>query len=161
MSTELTSSRVTDLPMVESRSLSVAFLLSEVRDTLLTKLAEHLAERGHHGVTGAALSFLGQLDCGINYASGVAQRLGVSRQMIMKTAGEMEKRGWIVQSVDPERRNRKVIRFTGEGERLMSDARQALAELDACMEARCGPGFVDDIAEKLERFRTCLDDEGA
>ncbi len=156
MSTTLTSLPQTGLPMVESHSLSLAFLLSEVHDVLLSRLSEELAARGYAGVTASALGFLGQLDCGINYGAAIAEKLGVSRQMVSKTVAEMERAGWLAQASDPKRRNRKVIRFTPEGERLMADARQVLAELDARCERECGAQFVADLADRLRRLKASL-----
>jgi DNA-binding MarR family transcriptional regulator len=161
MSTQLTSSPQAGLPMVESDTLSLAFLLGEVRDRLLARLSDELAARGYPRVTPSALGFLGQLDCGINYASGIAEKLNVSRQMVAKTVVELEKAGWLVQQPDPERRNRKVIRFTADGERLMADARQVLGDLDAQFEKAYGPNFVADISKKLERLKKHLDTRGA
>lgn len=144
--------------MVESHSLSLVFLLGEAQDALMAHVAGQLDARGHTGVTTSALGFLGQLDCGVNYASAIAEKLGVSRQMIAKTVAEMERKRWLEQGADPARRNRKVIRFTCEGERLMADARQVLAELDAQCERKCGPDFVADLADRLRRLRTSLSD---
>jgi DNA-binding MarR family transcriptional regulator len=157
MSTQLTKSPQAGLPMVESDTLSLAFLLGEVQDRLLARLSDELTARGHPSVTPSALGFLGQLDCGINYASGIAEKLNVSRQMVAKTVAELEKAGWLVQEPDPERRNRKVIRFTADGERLMANARQVLADLDAHFEESCGPNFLDDIVKKLERLKKHVD----
>ncbi len=154
MSTELTTSPQSALPMVESRSLTLVFLLSEVNEKLLARLAMDLAARGHARVTASALGFLGQLDCGINHAAGIAERLGVSRQMVAKTVAEMERAGWLKQAPDPQRRNRKVIRFTPEGERLMADARLTLAELDAQLERDCGAAFLPELITTLERLKS-------
>lgn len=156
MSTELTTLPQTGLPMVESHSLSVTFLLAEAHDALLSRLAERLTARGHRRITTSALGFLGQFDCGINYASAIADKLGVSRQMVAKTVAEMERNGWLLQSADPERRNRKVIRFTPEGERLMADARLVLAELDDHLARDCGQDFLPALAEQLTRLKTAL-----
>jgi DNA-binding MarR family transcriptional regulator len=142
--------------MVESHSLSLAFLLGEVHDALVRHVAEGLAERGHARVTAPALGFLGQLDCGINYAAGIADRLGVSRQMVAKTVAEMERAGWLEQDTDPRRRNRKVIRFTPEGERLMADARQVLADLDAQLARDCGSDFLPDLTHALRSLKSRL-----
>jgi len=157
MSTKLTTLPQSDLPMVESQSLSLTFLLAEVQDAMLARLTEELAGRGHPGVTASALGFLGQLDCGINHASGIAEKLSVSRQMVAKTVAEMERAGWLVQEPDPRRRNRKMILFTAEGERLMADARQVLAELDLQVREACGPNFVGDIVKMLERLKCHVD----
>jgi DNA-binding MarR family transcriptional regulator len=156
MSTELTTSPQSDLPMVESQSLSLTFLLAEVQDAMLARLTEELAARGHPGVTASALGFLGHLDCGINYAAGIAEKLNVSRQMVAKTVAEMERAGWLVQGADPQRRNRKVIRFTAEGERLMADARDVLAKLDEDLARDCGRDFLPGLTRALQRLKAHL-----
>jgi len=149
MSTELTSLPRTGLPIVESDSLSLAFQLAQAHDALLTHLAAELTARGHEGTTASALGFLAQLDCGVNHASAIAQKLGVSRQMIAKTVAEMERAGWLVQERDAQRRNRKVIRFTADGERLMADARHVLQALDQQLAQQCGTGFTADLLDRL------------
>jgi DNA-binding MarR family transcriptional regulator len=143
--------------MVESASLRIAFGLAEAHEELMHFLADRLARAGHAGVTASALGFLGQLDCGVNHAAEVARRLGVSRQMVAKTVAEMERAGWLQQATDPEHRNRKTIRFTAAGERLMADARQALAALDTELEQAGGTGFCERLLTDLERLRTTLD----
>jgi len=147
--------------MVESHSLSMAFLLGEVHDALMGHVAERLSGRGHARVTPPALGFLGQLDCGLNHAAAIAGRLGVSRQMVAKTVAEMERAGWLEQATDPQRRNRKVIRFTPEGERLMADARQVLADLDAQLARECGDDFLPAAMLALRRLKSRLDAPGA
>jgi DNA-binding MarR family transcriptional regulator len=156
MSTRWTTLRQASLPMVESRSLSLAFLLGDVQDALLAHLSRELAERGHPRVSVSALGFLGQLDGGINYASGIAEKLSVSRQMVAKTVAEMEKAGWLVQGPDPQRRNRKVIRFTAQGEQLMADARQVLASLDQRLASECGADVLPQVTQALERLKSNL-----
>ena len=156
MSTKLTNSSQTGPSMVDSHSLSLTFLLGEARDALLGRLSRELGARGHLRVTASALGFLGQLDCGINHAAAIAEKLGVSRQMVAKTVVEMEQAGWLVQGTDPQRRNRKVIRFTAEGERLMADAREVLAALDAELARDCGPDFLPDLTIGLERLKSHL-----
>jgi len=69
--------------------------------------------------------------------------------MIAKTVAEMERAGWLVQERDAQRRNRKVIRFTADGERLMADARHVLQALDQQLAAQCGTGFTADLLDRL------------
>jgi DNA-binding MarR family transcriptional regulator len=146
--------------MVESDSLSLAFQLTQAHDALLAHLADQLTARGHEGITASALGFLAQLDCGVNHASAIAQRLGVSRQMIAKTVGEMERAGWLVQERDAQRRNRKVIRFTANGERLMADARHVLQALDDQLARQCGAGFTTDLLDRLATLTRSLAPSG-
>jgi len=157
MSTELTRSPQADLPMVESESLTLAFRLGEAQDALMAHLASRLRALGHIGVTASALGFLGQLECGVNHASAIADKLGVSRQMVAKTVAELERKGWLEHGVDPHRRNRKTIRFTAEGERLMADTRLVLAQLDQALTGQCGAGFVCDLTERLTRLTNSLE----
>lgn len=142
--------------MVESASLRIAFGLAEAHEALMHFLADRLARAGHDGVTASALGFLGQLDCGVNHAAEVARRLGVSRQMVAKTVAEMERAGWLQQATDPDHRNRKTIRFTAAGERLMADARQALATLDTELEQAGGTGFCGRLLADLEQLQDTL-----
>ncbi|MDZ7829266.1 MAG: MarR family winged helix-turn-helix transcriptional regulator [Halofilum sp. (in: g-proteobacteria)] len=145
--------------MVESVSLRIAFGLAEAHEALMHYLADRLAEAGHAGVTASALGFLGQLDCGVNHAAGIARRLGVSRQMVAKTVAEMERAGWLRVAPDTQHGNRKTIRFTADGERLMADARQVLATLDAEIERACGTGFAERMDADLGRLRAVLTDD--
>ena len=160
MSTELTTLPRTGLPMVDSDSLSLAFQLTQAHDALLAYLAAELTARGHEGITVSALGFLAQLDCGVNQASAIAQKLGVSRQMIAKTVAEMERAGWLVQERDAQRRNRKVIRFTADGERLMADARYVLQALDEQLAGQCGAGFTADLLGRLATLTRSLQPTG-
>ena len=160
MSTELTNLPRTGLPMVDSDSLSLAFQLTQAHDALLAYLAAELTARGHEGITVSALGFLAQLDCGVNQASAIAQKLGVSRQMIAKTVAEMERAGWLVQERDAQRRNRKVIRFTADGEQLMADARYVLQALDEQLAGQCGAGFTADLLGRLATLTRSLQPTG-
>jgi len=160
MSTELTTLLRAGLPMVDSDSLSLAFQLAEAHDALLAHLAAQLTARGHEGITVSALGFLAQLDCGVNQASAIAQKLGVSRQMIAKTVAEMERAGWLVQERDAQRRNRKVIRFTANGERLMADARHVLQALDEQLAQQRGSGFTSDLLNRLATLTRSLQPSG-
>ena len=142
--------------MAESRSLQLLFQLADIQKLLVEHLAYRLAALGHSGVTSGALGFLGQLDCGPNHASEVARRLGVSRQMVAKTVTEMEQKGWLQQEPDTHRRNRKVIRFTPAGERLMSDVRATLAELDEQLDRNFGAGWIAGLADELSALQALL-----
>ena len=144
--------------MAESRSLGLALLLGRGRAALLAWLVDRLRARGHGALTLPALEFLGQLDCGINHASDVARRLGVSRQMVAKTVTDLAGKGWLAQRPDPDRRNRKIILFTAAGERVMSDARAILAELDETLAARLAPGWETRLTDDLGALIASLEE---
>lgn len=147
----MSSNELTSDALASRASLRLAQALLAAERALLEHLSEALAERGHRaGVSPAALGFLGQLDCGETSAAEIARRLGVTRQMVSKTAREMEKAGLLALAPDPERRNRKVIRFTPAGERVMADARAALAALDARFARYGGLAAIAELTTRLE-----------
>ncbi len=143
--------------MPDSRSLALALMLGRAHGALMDWLVAGLHGRGHGGITASALDFLGQLDCGVNHASSVARALGVSRQMVAKTVTDLARKGWLEQQPDPEKRNRKIILFTAEGERVMSDARALLAELDARLDATLGPLWSDRLNTDLGALMASLE----
>ncbi|GAB4149071.1 MAG: winged helix DNA-binding protein [Sphingomonadales bacterium] len=142
--------------MAESQSLRLLFELGAAQARLMDWLAAQLAKRGHAGVTPSALGFLGQLDCGPNHAAAVARRLGVSRQMVAKTVAEMAAKGWLELVPDPVLRNRKVIEFTIQGERLMADSRAILAQLDDILRTRLGADWAAGLRADLDRLMKLL-----
>ena len=107
-----------------------------------------LSGQGFEDLTPALLRFLGALDCGVNQASEVAERLQVSRQMVAKTVRELSERGYLEQV--PGKGRRKQILFTERGEWLMSSVRRELADLDGVLSRRLGEGQVKALAEKME-----------
>ena len=111
-------------------SLSLIHAMSGFQARLVSWLVEELNGEGFDGLTGPALTFLGTLDCGENYASSLARELGVTRQAVHKQVREMEALGWLETKPHPDKGNQRVIVFTEEGERMMSVARSKFAALD-------------------------------
>lgn len=120
-------------PMLDSHSLRLVFATRRVHDALTGHVSRMLVERGWYSASPSVLRFLSELECGVNHASEVARRLQLSRQVVSKTVAEMSRLGLLRVARDPERGNQNVITFTEQGEDLMADARQVLAELDASL----------------------------
>jgi DNA-binding MarR family transcriptional regulator len=135
-------------PMVESRSLRLAFATASVRDRIAEYVATALRRQGYEDVSASTLNFLGTLDCGVNFGSEIARRLNVSRQMVAKTVKELCGIGYLEQIEGPGRQKR--ILFTASGERLMSDVRKILARLDETLCARVGENALMEAICTLE-----------
>lgn len=142
--------------MVDSQSLKLAFALGEARDALLSHLANRLMGAGYDGATPATLAFLGQLECGVNYASEIARQLDVSRQMVSRTVQNLSRLGFLEMAEDPDRGNQKVITFTSLGEELMADARRILADLDQDFGHLFTAAEFSDLIGKLESIAAHL-----
>ena len=100
------------------------------QERMVAWLISCLSDDGFDGLKANQLTFLGSLDCGVNYAAALARSLGISRQAVHKTVKEMEKYGWLATRPDETLKNQRVIVFTAEGERMMARAREYFLELD-------------------------------
>ena len=147
MSTKLTTS-THGYALVDSASLQLFQSLAGFQDRLGLWLVARLRAEGFDELSPGQLSFLGSLDCGINYASALSRAHGVSRQAIHKQVRELERLRWLTTQAHPEKGNQRVIVFTAEGERMMSLARALFAELDTVLGATLGD--IDKLAAGLE-----------
>lgn len=151
MSTRLTTrGNSTAYVMADSRSLRLVHMTSNFERRAQKWLVDLLHERGFSELTQSQLNFLGALDCGPNNASKIAQNLGVTRQAVHKTVKELEANQWLTSEADPIRRNQRIITFTVEGERMMSEARALFQQLDETLFAGWEPEQIDAVFSLLE-----------
>jgi DNA-binding MarR family transcriptional regulator len=136
--------------MADSRSLRLVHLTSNFERRAQKWLVELLHERGFSELTQSQLNFLGALDCGPNSASQIAQNLGVTRQAVHKTVKELESNQWLTSEADPIRRNQRIITFTVEGERMMSEARALFQQLDETLFVGWEPEQIDAVFSLLQ-----------
>lgn len=136
--------------MAESRSLKLVHLTSTFERRAQKWLVDLLRGRGFSDLRQSQLSFLGALDCGPNSASQIANDLGITRQAVHKTVKELENCGWLQSAADPIRRNQRIITFTDEGERMMSEARALFKQLDQRLFARWDAERLDALFELLQ-----------
>ena len=111
---------------------------------------DHLHAAGHTGLTAAHLTLLGNLDCGTTHAAAVAQRMGVSRQAIYRTVHELQALGLLRLADDPQRGNQKLVVMTEAGIALVTDARAALAQVEAVLADRIGSTQAAALRAALE-----------
>lgn len=151
MSTKATTSPKPPVyEMADSRSLKLVHLASSFERRVQKWLVDLLRGRGFTELTQSQLSFLGALDCGPNSASQIANDLGITRQAVHKTVKELEAFGWLKSEADLIRRNQRVITFTNEGERMMSEARALFEQLDKRLFANTTPDEVEALFSLLQ-----------
>lgn len=134
---------------MDSRALNLTRLMDAFQQRLVEWLIERLHNDGFDGLTQRQLTFMGQLDCGVNHASELARRIGVSRQAIHKSVQELTRMGWLETVPHPEFGNQKTIVFTNEGERMMSRARLHFAKLDEILQEKFGNKALDTLEDVL------------
>jgi DNA-binding MarR family transcriptional regulator len=87
---------------------------------------------------------------GIVRPSDIARNLGVSRQAIHSTIGQMIKLGIVQLEVDPEDRRHMIVSLTGLGARMRKDAQRSMDALTAQIAARLGQDRFDALLAALE-----------
>lgn len=145
--------------MVDSFSLQLTQSSARLQDHIGHYLSQQLQKCGYIDVNASILSFLGALDCGVNYGSEIARNLEVSRQMVAKTVKELCKLGYLMQQ--PGEGKQKKILFTPKGEQLMSDARQLLADLDdvLCEQVPDTKALLEQLQQIQQRLEQISTDE--
>ena len=87
---------------------------------------------------------------GIVRPSDIARNLGVSRQAIHSTIGQMVKLGIVQMEVDPADRRHMIVSLTDLGTRMRKDAQRSMDELTAQIAAVLGQDKFDALLAALE-----------
>ena len=151
MSTRFTNRGV---PLQASQVLQLVQSSAQLNQAAAFYLSQRLLAKGYEAITPSLLSFLGELECGVNYGSDIARKLGVSRQMVAKTVKGLVQLGFL-QQVAGEGKQKQIL-FTERGEHLMSDARQVLAELDTLLEQHYDANALSDLSRQVDDIATLL-----
>jgi DNA-binding MarR family transcriptional regulator len=108
----------------------LAGLLPRISDFIIHRLMELTRAKGHPGLK---LSF-GQVIPLIGAEGGRIQQIAalqdVSKQAISVIAMELEGLGYLTRETDSDDARQIVLRFTGQGIQLMTDAAQSVSELE-------------------------------
>jgi len=150
LSTKLTrTSPTAGYDLVDSSALALTQATESFRERMVVWLLSKLWDDGFESLKASQLTFLGSLDCGVNFASELARNLGISRQAVHKTVRELEVAGWVATRPDNALGNQRVIVFAEEGERLMSHARAHFSTLDILLIERFGEDRLAELQELL------------
>lgn len=141
--------------MVDSQTLRLTLGAAAVRDRICDYVVMELRSRGYDDITPAILGFLGGLDCGVNYGSGIARNLRVSRQRVARMVAELCEAGYLEQGAGSGRQ--KPILFTEQGEQLMAEVRHILARLDKLIQKKTGRSALGASIESLEQIIAVVD----
>lgn len=87
---------------------------------------------------------------GIVRPSDIARNLGISRQAIHSTIGQMVKLGIVQLEVDPSDRRHMIVSLTNLGARMREDAQRSMDALSAQIAARLGQDRFDALLAALE-----------
>lgn len=114
-------------------------------------LQARLHDRGWPDVSRAQSLVMLSVIGGIRRPADIARQVGVSRQAIHVTIGQMVALGIVMLEDDPvDARNKQVV-LTAFGERMRADAQAAMADLLATLAGRVGGMRIDALLDALRQ----------
>ncbi len=134
----------------ESRQAPLGQLLLQAFQWFDRGLLAALDARSFGAQTLAQSLVFAHLDTGGTRSTELARRIGVSRQAVHKTVGELEVRGYVTLEPDPDNRSAKLVTLSARGEQTMAAALEAFAALEAELARRLGTVRVRALRSTLE-----------
>lgn len=127
-------------------------LLAGAFRTLIDRLHEELAQRGHgeaRPMYGFTLQAIGPEGASV---SELGRRLGVSKQAAAKTAAALEETGYLARRLDPEDGRAWVLVRTARGEEMLAVSAEIFEELHADWARQLGARRLSAMEEDLAKM---------
>ncbi|UNS99942.1 MarR family winged helix-turn-helix transcriptional regulator [Streptomyces tubbatahanensis] len=125
-------------------------LLGEARRWFDEALLAALAEAGAEPVSPTQTQLFAALDEEGTTVAALARRMGVTRQTAHQAVHGLVAAGLLERAPDPASARQRLIRRTGEGERVHGQAERILDELEARLAERIGTQAVAALRAALE-----------
>ena len=128
-------------------------LLLDAHRTLTSELTDELEERGWPDLRSSQATLLLNVDrrSGTRLTE-LARRVGVTKQAVMVVVDELELRGLVRRTPDPDDARAKVVRLTARGRTCAAETRRAVAAVDARARRTLGGRRHDGLREALEQL---------
>jgi DNA-binding MarR family transcriptional regulator len=129
----------------------LARLLLDAHRTLTAELSAELEERGWPDLRPSQAALMLNVDRRFGTRlTELARRAGVTKQATMIVVDELEARGLVRRTPDPEDGRAKVVRLTARGRTCAAESRRALAAVQARVRRELGGRRHDALRETLE-----------
>jgi DNA-binding MarR family transcriptional regulator len=113
-------------------------------------LQARLHDRGWPDVSRSQSMVMTNIVSGVVRPSDIARNLGISRQAIHNTIGQMIKLGMVKLDPDPDDRRHMVVSLTQTGLQMRQDAQRAMDELGAQISTMLGAKQFESLLAALE-----------
>lgn len=130
-------------PLIMVKMLTAVYWFEEA-------LQANLAARRQKPLSRTQSFLVANIAAGERRASNIADNLGVSRQAISQMLADLEARGVITVSVDPDDRRARIVTFSPAARDLRDAARAILVAVEEVLEDRIGPRKVTGLRRALE-----------
>ena len=106
--------------------------------------------RGHDRVTLAHTTLLPYLDPEGTSVTNLAERAGMTKQSMRQLVVDLEDKGYIKRTPDPDDRRATLVIFTAEGRRFIEDGYEAKKEIDDEYRALLGEKRLEALKGSLK-----------
>jgi DNA-binding MarR family transcriptional regulator len=140
----------------------LARLLLAAHRTLSVDLADELDERGWPDIRASQAALVLNVDrrSGTRLTE-LARRAGVTKQAMMIVVDELEVRGLVRRTPDPDDGRAKVVRLTARGRTFAAECRRAVAAVEARAKRNLGGRRYDGLRETLDLLLGSEEDEAS
>ena len=144
----------------EHRETVLLRLLIRTTQTETNELTERLHAAGHGSVQPSYVGLLGNVDTEGTRVVTIAKRTGNSRQAVSQLINAIEAAGFLERVPDPDDGRAVLVRHTRAGRKLLADALQAMADIEAGYEAIIGPARMRALKKALFEIAESVDPTG-
>ncbi len=132
-------------------------LLIRVSQIETIELVDKLHARGHGRVQRAHIAVLGNIHTEGTRLVELARRLGVTRQAASQMVQQIEQRGFLERTSDPEDGRAVLVRHTLAGRALLLDALTLMDEIEAGYADLVGVKTMDQMKRALREIAESVD----
>jgi len=136
-------------------------LLIRVSQAETSELVERLHARGHGVVQRAHITVLGNIHTEGTRLVELARRLGVTRQAASQIVQQIEGKGFLERTADPDDGRAVLVRHTPAGRALLLDALTVMDEIEAGFADLVGVGTMKKVKGALREIADSLDASSA
>lgn len=119
-----------------------------------------LRDRGYADVSQADTALLANLDSGGATMSALARRTGVTRQAVSQQIAQLEQEGYVARQPDPRDSRAVLVTRTPQGERLLRDALEVVADIEVGYRRHLGAASADELKRLLAELLRLSDPGG-
>lgn len=153
----------TDKREAEFRARREKILLRQLVRLFRLMNDETVARMQARGVTGMLPSYprlLGNLDTEGTRISGLARRMGITRQAVAQLAKEIEAAGFVERRPDPDDGRGVIVAFTPKGRETLGMAVEVMGEIEQDYRAVIGAERYELLKDDLKAILDSFDRQG-
>jgi DNA-binding MarR family transcriptional regulator len=141
----------------EKRSGNMRQLLLRASRIVNRHVVTGLQARGYSSLRATHTTLLSNIDLAGSSVTEAAERAGITKQAMGRLAAELEEAGYLRIESDPDDARVHVLRLTEEGNRLMFDSLDVMAELERRYAGLIGPDRFSAVIGGLSAFIAQVD----